>query len=52
VVTNSKGVAIYVAEIIYRNNCVKLHIDLLDGSKSRVKPAAGRGKISRDGRKS
>lgn len=35
VVTNRKGVAIYVAEIVYRNECVKLYIDLLDGSKSR-----------------
>jgi len=34
VVTNRKGVAIYVAEIIYRNDCVKLYIDLLDNSKS------------------
>ena len=33
VVRNRKGVAIYVAEIIYRNDCVKLHIDLLDRSK-------------------
>lgn len=29
VVTNRKGVAIYVAEIVYRNDCVKLHIDLM-----------------------
>ena len=36
VVTNRKGVAIYVAEIIYRNDCVKLYIDLLDKSKPRV----------------
>ncbi|HUP95876.1 MAG TPA: GntR family transcriptional regulator [Burkholderiales bacterium] len=34
VVSNSKGVAIYVAEIIYRNDCVKLHINLLDRSKA------------------
>ena len=34
VVNNSRGVAIYVAEIIYRNDCVKLHIDLLDKSKT------------------
>lgn len=52
VVTNRKGVAIYVAEIIYRNNCVKLYINLLDGSKSRAKAAAGRRKISRRGKKS
>lgn len=41
VVTNRKGVAIYVAEIVYRNECVKLHIDLLDQSKSRA--SAGNG---------
>jgi GntR family transcriptional regulator len=52
VVTNRNGVAIYVAEIIYRNNCVKLHIDLLDGSKSRSMPAAGRSRISRRGKRS
>ena len=39
VVTNRKGVAIYVAEITYRNDCVKLHINLLDGSTSRVTAA-------------
>jgi len=39
VVTDREGVAIYVAEIIYRNDCVKLYINLLDGSKSRAKPA-------------
>lgn len=41
VVTNRAGVAIYVAEIIYRNDCVKLHIDLLDRSKSRARAASG-----------
>lgn len=35
VVTNREGVAIYVAEIIYRNDCIKLYIKLLDRSKSR-----------------
>ena len=30
VVTNRKGVAIYIADIIYRNDCVKLHIDLME----------------------
>ena len=39
VVTDRKGVAIYVAEIIYRNDCVKLYINLLDGSGSRAQPA-------------
>ena len=37
VVTDREGVAIYVAEIIYRNDCVKLYIDLLDRAKSRAK---------------
>jgi len=32
VVVDRKGVAIYVAEIVYRNNVVKLHIQLLDDS--------------------
>jgi GntR family transcriptional regulator len=32
VVIGRDGVAMYVAEIIYRNDCVKLHIDLLDDS--------------------
>lgn len=49
VVTNRKGVAIYVAEIIYRNDCVKLHIDLLDRSKARASAANGSRK-SRRGR--
>jgi GntR family transcriptional regulator len=40
VVTNRAGVAIYVAEIIYRNDCVKLHIDLL-GNSRRNRAAAG-----------
>ncbi len=62
VVTDPEGVAIYVAEIIYRNDCVKLYINLLDGSRSRAQSAGrkiragpasssgGRRKISR-GRK-
>ena len=49
VVTNHKGVAIYVAEIVYRNDCVKLHIDLLDRSKSRGH-AAGSGTRQGPGR--
>jgi GntR family transcriptional regulator len=43
VVTNRKGVAIYVAEIVYRNDCVKLYIDLLDKSKSRAGTGNGAG---------
>ena len=34
VVTDSKGLAIYVAEIVYRNDCVKLYISLIDRTKS------------------
>jgi GntR family transcriptional regulator len=40
VVTNRQGVAIYVAEIIYRNDCVKLYINLLDGSRLPARSAA------------
>ncbi len=36
VVTNRQGVAIYVAEIVYRNDCVKLYINLLDRSAPRA----------------
>jgi len=36
VVIDRDGIAIYVAEIVYRNDCVKLHIDLLNGSRSRA----------------
>lgn len=37
VVIDRDGVAIYVAEIVYRNDCVKLHIDVLARSKSRAR---------------
>ena len=47
VVRNAKGVAIYVAEIIYRNDCVKLHIDLLDRSKP---PRTSGNGAAKDGR--
>ena len=33
VVVDTQGIAIYVAEIIYRGDCVKLHIDLLDQAR-------------------
>ena len=45
VVINRKGIAIYVAEIVYRNDCVKLHIDLLDRSRTPV--SAGNGAARR-----
>jgi GntR family transcriptional regulator len=40
VVTNQEGVAIYVADIVYRSDCVKLYIDLFGRPKSRTKHAA------------
>jgi len=43
VVTNRAGVAIYVAEIIYRNDCIKLYIDLFGRAKTRTKPLADAG---------
>jgi GntR family transcriptional regulator len=43
VVKNREGVAIYAAEIIYRNDCIKLYIDLFGRSKLRVKPVAESG---------
>ncbi len=48
VVTNRDGVAIYVAEIIYRNDCVKLYINLLDRSKSRSGAGNPAAKTSRE----
>jgi len=48
VVIDRRGVAIYVAEIVYRNDCVKLHIDLLPRSR----PRAGAGKVARKPTKS
>jgi GntR family transcriptional regulator len=38
VVTNREGIAIYVADIVYRSDCIKLYIDLF----GRPKPRAGR----------
>jgi GntR family transcriptional regulator len=40
VVLDPKGIAIYVADIIYRSDAIKLHIDLLAGSRP---PAQSRG---------
>jgi GntR family transcriptional regulator len=53
VVKNHEGIAIYVADIVYRNDCVKLYIDLFGRSKRRAKPdadagAATRTKVGRD----
>jgi GntR family transcriptional regulator len=33
VVVDARGIAVYVAEIIYRGDCVKLHIDLLENGR-------------------
>jgi GntR family transcriptional regulator len=43
VVKNREGIALYVAEIVYRNDCVKLYIDLFGRSKSRIKSVAKAG---------
>ncbi|MNC87800.1 hypothetical protein D3C83_35580 [compost metagenome] len=40
VVKNREGVALYVADITYRNDCVKLYIDLFGRAKSRAKLVA------------
>jgi GntR family transcriptional regulator len=40
VVIDGKGIAIYVADIIYRSDAIKLHIDLLAGSRASAKSAA------------
>jgi GntR family transcriptional regulator len=40
VVIDKRGVAIYVADIIYRSDAIKLHIDLLAGSRGASKPVA------------
>jgi hypothetical protein len=32
VVVDTDGIAMYVAEIVYRGDCVKLHIDLLENA--------------------
>jgi GntR family transcriptional regulator len=39
VVIDDKGTAIYVADIIYRSDAIKLHIDLLAGSRAHRSPA-------------
>lgn len=40
VVIDDEGTAIYVAEIIYRGDCVKLHIDLLGNGERAARPQA------------
>ena len=41
VVIDDQGVAIYVAEIVYRNDCVKLHIDLFGRAPTDAAPRNG-----------
>jgi GntR family transcriptional regulator len=41
VVLDKRGVAIYVADIIYRSDAIKMHIDLLAGTRSSRKPLSG-----------
>lgn len=41
VVIDERGVAIYVADIIYRSDAIKMHIDLLAGTRA-SRPTAGR----------
>lgn len=55
VVTDTGGIAIYVADVIYRSDAIKMHIDLLGNAKSRAgrsnggKSAGGRsiGRLAR-----
>jgi GntR family transcriptional regulator len=52
VVIDERGTAIYVADIIYRSDAIKLHIDLLAGSQrsakaaGRARPAKRRGRVA------
>jgi GntR family transcriptional regulator len=49
VVIDGKGIALYVADIIYRSDAIKLHIDLLAGSRGSAKSTA-RARAARRGR--
>ncbi len=51
VVLDPRGIAIYVADIIYRSDAVKLHIDLLAGSRTSAESGRSRDKASRQRRK-
>lgn len=42
VVTNHEGLAIYVADIVYRSDCIKLYIDLFGRPKARAGRTAAR----------
>ncbi|MBO0759339.1 MAG: UTRA domain-containing protein, partial [Bradyrhizobiaceae bacterium] len=41
VVLDAKGIAIYVADIIYRSDAIKLHIDLFAGSRTPAQSGRG-----------
>jgi GntR family transcriptional regulator len=51
VVLDRRGIAIYVADIIYRSDAVKLHIDLLAGSRTSAQSGRAGDKASRQRRK-
>jgi GntR family transcriptional regulator len=51
VVTNREGVAIYVADIVYRSDCIKLYIDLFGRPKSRPAVARSRPKPQKASRR-
>jgi GntR family transcriptional regulator len=40
VVIDEKGIAIYVADIIYRSDAIKLHIDLLASARASSRSGA------------
>jgi GntR family transcriptional regulator len=40
-VIDDRGIAIYVADIVYRSDAIKLHIDLLAGTRA-ARPSASR----------
>lgn len=46
VVTNNKGIAIYVSDIIYRSDAIKLHIDLFANARASSQ-AATRGRTTK-----
>jgi GntR family transcriptional regulator len=41
VITDDKGIAIYVADIVYRSDCIRLRINLLGAKAGRKKRAVG-----------
>jgi GntR family transcriptional regulator len=46
VVLDTKGIAIYVADIIYRSDAIKLHIDLFAGSRTPARLGRGGNKTT------